>query len=122
MKEFTKVNISELRRDMEDALLKVADTHGISINIGRITYSSHECRGSFTSTCKKDENGNIIPPIEKAYMDIQSKGMMNLGDTFESGGSTFTIAGWKPNNTKYPLIANNEMGRAYKFASRYAFK
>jgi len=124
LKEFNNIQITVLRKDMETALKEVANKHDIIINLGRITYSSFECRGSFTSVCQKDEKENIISPMEKAYIDRQksSSGMLNLGDTFESRRSTYTIAGWKPKNTKYPLIANNEVGQSYKFAGRFAIK
>jgi len=39
----------------------------------------------------------------------------DLGATFQSANKTFTITGLSPRSVKFPVLADNEDGRGYKF-------
>lgn len=121
MKEFTRKNIHELRKDLESVLEVVANQSRISLTLGSITYSNGEFKAELTGLCL-DDNGKIVNPIEKAYAVYKNKNMLELGDSFTLNGDDYTIAGWKPRASKYPLIGLGKNGKFYKFSRKYAYK
>jgi len=121
--QFTTNNITGLRTDIYNALQDVAKKHNINISAGGIRYSPTECSIKITCVCVKGKDGEVLEPFEKAYADQKrfSPKMKELGDKFISNGKQFTICGWKPKNTKYPLLAKNANGVMYKFPERLAY-
>jgi len=123
MDSFTGVSVTKLRTDINKALEAIAEEHGISLSIGGFRYSPTECSTKITAICAKGKDGEVLDPFEKAYLDEKRKHprMRDIGDMFESRGTTFTICGWKPRNRKYPLLAKNEVGVMYKLPGRHAY-
>ena len=115
--EFNKANLKQLRESLNAAVSLVEEEHGVEIVVGNIKYIDHEA----TITVKVrtiNESGESYDPMKAdflAYCSLFGFSQDDLGKTFVNHGKTFTISGMKPNNRRYPLIATDSAGNAYKF-------
>lgn len=68
---------------------------------------------------KADADGRIVTQMEsdfRLYAPLHGLEADDFGARFKSRGSTYEITGWKPRNTKYPIIAKNVVTRdIFKF-------
>lgn len=125
MKEFTSKNLDELRKDLKAVLGVVEDLHGITLEVGSISYSidGKSCHMKLSSTCAQDENGKTLNKFELDYLEMiktdkmfdSGKEFLDLGETFISNGNRYSVAGWKPRSRKYPLLGISDKGARYKF-------
>lgn len=121
MKYVTATKLTEIRKQMENALSPIEQQFGITITIGNMRYSTSEFKTSITGIVN-NENGESINPQEKAYQQAQvfNSKMKNLGEKIKVSGKIYTICGWKPRASKYPLIAKTKTGAEYIFPAKYA--
>lgn len=114
-----KIFLHELRRDIDKALEPIAEKYDLSIHLGNIRFSDYD----FNAQLKGEVNdtGNGVSVAEKQFHEYSAHYGLepdHFGASFKSNGKTFTISGIKPNNRKYPIIAEDERGVSYKFAAR----
>ncbi len=111
--------LTSIRRALEPVLQDLGAQHGITLTVGRGTY------GGETGTLKIElatlgENGEVESPAAKdfkAHAEFFGLKATDFGRRFVSNGSEFEIAGLKPRNRKYPIIATKVSdGRSYKFS------
>ena len=127
-KNLDKTACKTLRKDLESILEVLEDQHNIKINIGKMTYYGQTITTKMTVSLP-DANGNTHNPDETAYLKVSEgifpaawgfKKWLKLGDTFTERGTTYTICGFRPRSTKYPLLAKNGNNKVYKFLVKHA--
>lgn len=117
--KFNKQNLSKLRESLNAAVSLVEEELGVEVVVGSIKYTDNEA----TITVKArtiSEGGESYDPMKAdflAWCSLFGFSQDDLGKTFTSNGKTFTISGMKPNNRRYPIIATDSDGKAYKFES-----
>lgn len=123
MKNFNRHTIKEIRKDLTSILEILEDQHNIKLELGAISYALNGSNFSVKLTgISSNENGDIISKVETDYNFMKSSKMKKLGDTFIFRGEVYTICGWKPRSTKYPLLGKSAGGTIYKFARSFANK
>jgi len=115
---FTRPTMRQLREEIDNALKPLAEKHGISFNLGSISFSSD----SFSVSLKGktlDESGT--PVVDAAtftrYCGMYGLKPEDLGRKFMSRGHVYEITGVAPNRPKYPINAKRSDGKQFKFAS-----
>lgn len=109
-----------LRLDMMKACLKVAETHGLTVEGGDIRDT--ELRHSFAISFRvgiPQEDGAIYSP-DKAMFELLAPHFglepSDYGRTFRSKGGLFRIIAIHPNRPKYPVSAERMSdGQRFKF-------
>lgn len=109
-----KAQAKEISADIKDALQKVAEKHGMTVDYRGVTYSPE---------------GSIKPRVELKGSDTDrlefgmhatSYGLApgDFGEDFVSNGRLFRIAGVSPRSPKRPILCTEvETGRTFKFAA-----
>lgn len=120
IKEFNRENLRVLRARMSEALAPVAEEFGLSMELGRMGYQSSNFSVK-VEVSTKGENGEVYNKDAEAF-GICSKWVgikaEALGETFNSGDSTYTLTGWKPRSPKYPVLATEvSTGKTFKFTA-----
>ena len=116
--------IKMIRGEMEKALNDMGAKHGLSFSLGTITFTdtdfSVKVRGidhdvtTAGSALELDWN-----KYKARYPELEG---IVLGQRFRNDkGDVYRIVGLKPKNRKYPVIAEREDGKSFKF-STYAVK
>ena len=108
-----------MRLEIDAALAKVAAKHGITLEIGNISFSADSFRTTLSAKSSAD-------PLENAKSDFiksaYSVGLLKdaFGKTFDVRGDTFKIIGVKPRSHKYPVIGKDmSNGKEYKLPLSY---
>lgn len=114
---FSRPMIKQLRDEITEALKPLAEKHGISFDMGSISFSSD----SFSVSLKGktlDESG--VPVVDTTtftrYCSLFGLKPEDLGRKFVSRGHTFEITGLNPNRPRYPISARRSDGKLFKFA------
>lgn len=108
-----------INADINSAIQLVARKYGVSIKTTNSTFSNK------TATTKVEisvisANGVVNTPERDAFNRYAKMfGVTkNLGETFNHNGATFTISGFAPRSSKYPVLATDSRGKGYKFSVR----
>ena len=95
----TKASLKAFRSDFAEAVAELEKKHGVSINIGNITFDSDE----FTTKMKVTNKGAEKDIARKKAIDTFNRhcykfGLTpkDFGRTIEAFGETYTIAGVRP--------------------------
>ena len=103
-----------VRARMERALEPLKEI-GIHAEVGHISYTGQN------ATVKVEisvigEGGEIVTKEATAYdLYREMRGLPERGSQFISGGSTYTITGFKPRSTKFPVMVTRADGKTFKF-------
>lgn len=117
MDKFTRQTIPPIREAVQSALEKVGAEHGLSFDIGKITFLDTSLTAKIECAINNGESGNSVAKT-KWDSHCYNYGLTpeSFGKKFTSNGNLFEICGCKPNNHKYPIIAKNlGNGKQYKF-------
>ena len=110
---FTFDTANALAREAEDALIAIAEKHGLIVEVppGRYDSASFSFKVNFTV---KTESGAPAGFARKAT----ALGLPAdcYGQEFTANGKTYTITGINPRRRKYPVSATHD-GRSYKFTA-----
>jgi len=128
--KLTRANINTLRNDMDAALASVLKTHGLTADLGRMTFSDSEVRCKLTvivGTGSIESVATINLADERKFKQYASKfGLTGseFGKSFKVRGKTFTIVRINPKAKVggYPIIAKNANGTSYKFPASSAIE
>lgn len=114
----TRNDVRALRADIDAALAKVLEKHGLTHELGRITFSDSDFRGQLRVAV-----GSADDAAEREFRKYAYKfGLTGneFGKTFTNGKTKFTITGLKPRSHTYPILATNARGTTYKFPADFA--
>ena len=114
-----RAQVSMIRDEVQKALDNVGATHGLTFDIGRITFTDKD----FSVKIRGIDNNVTSAGSAMEFDWNQSKhkypeldGIV-LGQRFRNDkGDVYRIVGLKPKNRKYPVIAQREDGKQYKFS------
>ena len=102
---FDKPSIKAIRVAMDAALAKVSKEYGIKISTGNARFSSDEV--TFKVKANVIGTGGVVKTKEAQAWDIyassQGLGHLNVGDTIQLQGKSFTIAGYNTRTRKSPI-------------------
>ena len=118
---FDRQNLPGLRRDIDEALKAVADKHGITFAIGRITFSGSEFRAKMTANTGSSADMDQAKAFGTVADLARLSSMHNLpedllGRKITVRGSHFTISGVKLSRRKYPFSVTGARGGKYKMS------
>lgn len=107
-----------LRDSMQEALESVSKEHGVSINIGRCTFSSDNA--SFKVEVSDVSGDGMVLTREANDFQVLARAYglkpSDLGRKFLGpAGKTYRICGANPKARGFPIIAEDEKGKPYKF-------
>jgi hypothetical protein len=118
MKLFDKKELGILRNDIQNALNEVAKTHGISLNMGSISFTQTQLITKITGrTSSYGINGSDRVIDTKTRLDLARLGLPSdlIGKEFTSNGTKFTVTELSSRRPKFPVSAKSENGKDYKF-------
>ena len=103
-----------VRAKMEEALAALEEI-GIHAETGHISYQDRSATVRVEISVL-GEGGEVVTK-EAANYDLyrEMRGLPERGTQFTSRGSTYTITGFKPRSSKYPVMVTRADGRAFKF-------
>ena len=99
---------------MDQALAALEDI-GIHARTGHISYQDQNATVKVEISVM-GENGEVVTKEALDYDRYREmRGLPERGTQFTSRGSTYTITGFKPRSSKYPVMVTRADGRAFKF-------
>ena len=116
MSKFDRSKVKEIHKDICDALALIAKKHGMSsLSTGTLRFDDTNFRVTVTGLTSLDAFTHTKPIVGLGVGDMVHPTSL-MGRTFISGnGTRFTVSDYKPNRPKYPIVAKNAAGTAYKF-------
>ena len=121
IKEFNRHTLKALRTETNSALEKIGKKLGVTIQMGNISFSASECRTKLEYFIPSGDNTGMNAEQQKDFNGLKNYGHIfgvtekDFGKTFTSNGEVFKLTGIAPKRHKYPVIAENLMGKAYVF-------
>jgi hypothetical protein len=125
MKKFDKANLAVIRLDVASALETVAKKHGITIDLGKCSYSEVNAKFELSTVIASPEtliNGvNMNTAEARDYEHIlkwgseQTKSLPPLGTVFKSNMLKHKIVGWAKRRPKRPVMTETPDGRKWIF-------
>ena len=113
---FDKPTIKAIRMAMDNALANVASEYGITINTGNARFSGNEV--TFKVKANTQSSDGTVNTKEAQMWDLYKQsiglGHLNVGDTIQLQGKSFTIAGYNTRARKSPINITDSNGRGYK--------
>ena len=113
---FDKPTIKAIRMAMDQALATVASEYGITINTGNARFSGNEV--TFKVKANTQSSDGTVNTKEAQMWDLYKQsiglGHLNVGDTIQLQGKSFTIAGYNTRARKSPINITDAQGRGYK--------
>ena len=113
---FDKPSIKAIRVAMDKALAKVEKQYGVKISTGNARFSAAEV--PFKVKANVIGTGGVVKTKEaqawEIYAASQGLGHLNVGDTIQLQGKSFTIAGYNTRARKSPINITDSNGRGYK--------
>ena len=113
---FDKPTIKAIRMAMDNALATVEKEYGITISTGNARFSGNEV--TFKVKANTMGEGGQVNTKEAQMFDLYKNsiglGHLNVGDTINLQGKSFTIAGYNTRARKSPINITDAQGRGYK--------
>lgn len=115
-----KPTVKYIGKRLKTAVKPLAKELGVMIDLGNCTFQTSNCRFQL-KVAVLDSNGK---PITEEIDSFRSNAKLfgfepaDLGKKFTFQGQSYTICGFKPKSRKYPVIAQSDNGKNYKFACR----
>jgi len=119
--EFTKSNLTELRRDLDTLLSEYSKRSGVHFNVGNIRFDSNQATIKLSATLPSASGKT---PEEEAFdmfakLDHIALKLGEAGSTRQLGDVKFV--GYKSRNRKYPYIVEQiKTGSRYKMSTDQA--
>tara|TARA_B100000989_G_scaffold130087_1_gene96597 strand:- start:724 stop:1113 length:390 start_codon:yes stop_codon:yes gene_type:complete len=113
---FDKPTIKAIRMAMDNALAKVEKEYGITIKTGNARFSGDEVTFKVKANTKNNDGSVNTKEANMwgLYAPTHGLGHLNVGDTIQLQGKSFTIAGYNTRARKSPINVTDANGRGYK--------
>ena len=124
-------NVGSLRTELDAALNKVLAKHGMTADLGRITFTPDELRCKLTVSVEDNTAPASVAETnsadERKFKQYARKfGLTGdeFGKSFKVRGTVFTIISINPRAKVggYPVIAENARGTKYKWGAEKALE
>lgn len=118
IENFDKRNLELLKQEMNLAMQKIGERHGIKTSIGKVKYNTGSCTIQVNATLI---NGPTITLKDTLEQELRANGYRyglyseDLGKTFLVGYAEYTFSGLKPKSRKTPIIGKGADGKYYRF-------
>ena len=116
VQQFTRVNIKGLRNEIDEALDQVAKKYGITISAGNCSFSGNEANFKLKLNTI-GEGGTVITQESQNWDFYKSRtncGHLNIGDTIQLQGNSYTLTGYNTRARKAPIQFKDSRGNGYK--------
>lgn len=115
--QFTPASLKLLREEIDAALAAITKKHGVSMSIGKISFSAQQCSTtlSMVAACNTGEAQNPEKVNWDKYAELFGLSKDDFGKTFQDGGKTYKVDGVAPRSTRFPIIVEREDGQRFKF-------
>ena len=116
IKQFNRANIKGLRNEIDEALDQVAKKYGITISAGNCTFSGNEANFKLKLNTI-GEGGTVITRESQNWDFYKSRtncGHLNIGDTIQLQGNSYTLTGYNTTARKAPIQFKDSRGNGYK--------
>ena len=116
IKAFNRANIKGLRNEIDEALDRVAKKYGITISAGNCTFSGNEANFKLKLNTI-GEGGTVITRESQNWDFYKSRtncGHLNIGDTIQLQGNSYTLTGYNTRARKAPIQFKDSRGNGYK--------
>jgi hypothetical protein len=110
--EITPALCDTLRAEIDTALKSVGDAHGVTLELGTISYTAAKATGRITIL---PVGGNPYASGFERYARGYGLLLADLGQEVKIDGQTYTILGLKPRATKRPTVLRRADGQIYDF-------
>lgn len=112
---FNRQNIRQINSEIESALASIAKKYGVELSVGNTRFTSSNFSTKI-EVATIASNGTVMTKEALDFNRYRSlKGIqLNLGDSFQRNGKTYTVVGYKPRSHKYPVLASCSDGKTYK--------
>jgi hypothetical protein len=119
----TKTQLKAIRSDIAKALAEVEAKHGITLDLGSISYQDNSFHGKLSGSVVGD-NGEDLAAKSNWEAKFRRYGLNKewFGKSFKSGNDTFTISGLNSRASKRPVIATASNGDRYSFPPAMVIK
>lgn len=117
MKQFDGQTLDVLRAELNEVLKPLSEKHGISFDIGRMSYESDNVRFTVTSNVVPE---GVDPQYAEDYRSLEKYGRMyglstdDFMKVVEKPGGNITILGVNPKSPKY-CINGMKDGKRFRF-------
>jgi len=120
IKKLDKPTVKYIRKRLETAAKPLAEELGVVIDIGNCTFKTSNCRFQLKVAVLDPSGKPITEEIDSFRSSAKLFGFEpdDLGKEFIFRRQSYTICGFKPKSRKYPVIAQSDNGKNYKFACR----
>lgn len=116
---FTKHNLPEIRKVIDEALKAALAPFGLGGQLGKIGYTERSFKANLDVTILGSSVSQTLE-LERSKFELQCRAFGLLPEhyrkCFRSNGEVYTLTGFKPENHKYPIIAVNlGSNKSFKF-------
>ena len=113
---FDRSTVRQVNAEIAKALEKVSAKYGVEINLKSTRFSD----SNYSTKIEVATIGTGGLTMTKEANDFNRykaiKGMQfDLGFEFTHQGDSFTVIGFKPRSTKFPVLCKSSNGKTYKF-------
>lgn len=116
MSYFTKEKLAEIQREVQKAIVPVAEKHGFILGKNRATYTTVDCTMRIQIQAKPDDGTDPNKAVWDQYAHVFMLDKQDHGREFYLDGHKYTLTTIKPRNHKKPIITTRDDGQRYKFS------
>lgn len=115
---FENGNIKRIREVVQEALSEIESKLNIELKMGGIKYSDYDFSVTLNGSVLLSNEEKEKKEKEDFALIAPNYGFRpeDYGKRFHQGTKTYTLYRFAPKNRKYPVLAQDEMGRQYKFS------
>ena len=115
-----KPTVKYIRERFKTAIKPLAEELGIVIDLGNCTFQASNCRFQLKVAVLDSVGKPVTEEMDSFRSNAKFCGFEpdDLGRKFTVQGRSYTICGFNPKSSKYPVIAQSGNGKRYKFACR----
>ena len=110
----TRAQFKTFRKDFEDAVVGLEQKYGLTLSLGKITYSDTEFRTPLTAT--KVIEGKTSEQVQfEEHASLFGLKPEDFGKTFTVDGKEYKLIGLCPSAPKWPVVGQRVDGERFKF-------
>lgn len=120
MKTFDAAFCKELRSDLDAAMAKIAEKHGVEIKVGRMGYDAVMVKVALEVNAVDESGVNAAAARDwNMYRGLYDLADVPFGWQFTNAHGLHTICGVAARSSKFPILAKRESdGKVYKMTEK----